>query len=436
MTGRLTRRSALALLGASALAGCSATTPLGGENETELDGAAIRAAVAGASPSIPERLPVGIGADHLAATRERARSLIDTVPADLGPEQVPNGAIRERIGRKREHAVDSFDRATEGATPFEQLEAFADARAEARFAAGAWRAIDEGLTREDLTDEADAVRADRRAFRERWQYVGGDPVAAVRVHAAIERRADPGRTDMAFGEPRRYRLGNPLGVGELAEEVERARVAVDDAAHCYDRLVQSADEPTDLRTRFVDARTALRDAFEAEREALPSVDPEQPWRVEGVDVEDTPAEAALEELYEPIDPRHDDGWAETTPARSLLWAHGSFVGLGAFESLRERVADGETFALESADDVVALRTDAIDAVRTAAGESSVPVLTRTMLTDVAGRIGHTDDRLSKVDDDVTAARIRREVSTYLVAAARARSTPAASERVAGALRSE
>ncbi|RMB13495.1 hypothetical protein [Haloplanus aerogenes] len=429
-----TRRGVLALLGSAALAGCSATNPLGGDDETELDGAAIRAAVtADAPPSIPERLPVGIGDDHLAATRGRARSLIDAVPATLGPEQVPNGAIRERIGRRREHAVDSFDAAAEAATPFERLEAFAHARAEARFAAGAWRAIDEGLTREDLSDEADAVRADRRAFRERWQYVGGDPVTAVRVHAAIERRADPGRTDMAFGEPRRYRLGNPLGVGEIAEEIERARVAVDDAAHCYDRLVQSVDEPTPLHDRFVDARETLRDAFEAEREALPSVDPEQPWQVEGVDVEETPAEAALEELYRPVDPRRDDGWAETTPARALLWAHGSFVGLGAFASLRERVADGETFAVESAEDVAAMRSDAIEAVRTAADESSVPVLTRTMLTDVSARIGHTDERLSKADDDVTAARIRREVSTYLVAAARARATPAASERVAGAL---
>jgi len=435
MTARLTRRGALALLGVGALAGCSATNPLGGENDTALDGAAIRAAVAGASPSIPERLPVGVGADHLVATRDRARSLLDAVPADLGPEQVPNGAIRERIRRKREYAVDSFDGATGAATPFEQLEAFADARGEARFAAGAWRAVDAGLTREDLTDEADAVRADRRAFRERWQYVGGDPVAAVRVHAAIERRADSGRTDMAFGEPRRYRLGNPLGVGEIAEEVERARVAVDDAAHCYDRLVASVDEPTDLRPRFVDARTALRDEFEVERDALQSVDPEQPWQIEGVDVADTPAEVALEELHRPVDPRHDDGWVDAPLARSLLWAHGSFVGLEAFESLRERVADGETFAIESADDVAALRTDAIEAVRTAADESSAPVLTRTMLTDVSARIGHTDERLSEAADDVTAARIRREVSTYLVAAARARATPAASERVAGALRS-
>jgi len=431
----LTRRGTLALLGVGTLAGCSAANPLGGDDETELDGAAIRSAVAAESPRIPERLPVGVGSAHLAATRERARTLLDAVPANLGPEQVPNGAIRERIRRKREHAADSFDRAHEAPTPFERLEAFADARAEARFAAGAWRAIDEGLTREELADEADAVREDRRAFRERWQYVGGDPVAAVRVHAAIERRVDRGRADLAFGEPRRYRLGNPLGVGEIAEEIERARVAVDDAAHCYDRLVQSVDEPTALRARFVDAREALRDAFEAEREALPSVDPAKPWQVEGVDVADTPAEAALDDLYRPVDPRHDDRWGEASLARSLLWVHGSFVGLAAFASLRERVADGETFAVESAEDVAAMRSDAVEAVRTAADESSVPVLTRTMLTDAADRIGFTDDRLSDVDDDVTAARIRREVSTYLVAAARARATPAASERVAGAIRS-
>jgi hypothetical protein len=81
---------------------------------------------------------------------------------------------------------------------------------------------------------------------------------------------------------------------------------------------------------------------------LSAVDLQEPWRVEGVDVEDTPAAEALEELFRPVNPTHDDGWDGTTPAEALTWAHASFVTLQAFLSLRERVRDGETFAVESA----------------------------------------------------------------------------------------
>jgi hypothetical protein len=429
---RLTRRGALVCIGA--LAGCSTTNPLGGDDDVELDGAALRSVVdADDRQTVPERVPVGVGADHLAASETRARSLIEAVPADLGPDEIPNGAIRERIRRKRAYAVESLETATEAPTPFERLEAFADARAEARFAAGAWRAIDAGLTRDDLTDEAGAVRDDRSAFRERWRYLGDDPVVAMRVHAEIERRVDAGRADVALGEPRHYRVGNPLGVGEVAEEIERARVAVSDAAHLYDRLTASVDDPTDLRPRFVDARRSLHDAFEAERDDLPEIDPREPWSIEGVEVDDTPAQRALDELYRPIDPRHDDRWDDVPPARALHWAHAALVAVAAFGSLRARVADGERFTVESVDDVAAMRREAVEAVRSAAADRSV--LTRTALTDAADRLRHTDARLSEVSDDTTAARIRHEVSAYPVVTARARAIPAASERVAGVLRS-
>ncbi|WP_049937544.1 hypothetical protein [Haloplanus natans] len=426
----LTRRGALAALGA--LAGCSAANPLG-DGRTELDGAAIRALVDDSVPAVPERLPVGVGAAHLAASEERARALLDAVPASLGSDDLPNGAMREQVRRKREYAVESLDAAAVAPTPFERLDALADARAEARFAAGAWRAVDDGLTRDDMREEAGTVRDERAAFRERWRYLGGDPAVAVRVHAEIEERVDAGRADIALGEPRRYRVGNPLGVGEIAEEVERARVAVSDATHCYDRLLASVDEPTELRTRFLDARRTVRETFESERDDLPPVDAEEPWQIEGVDTEGTPAAAALEDLYRPINPRHDDDWDDEWPARSLHWAHASLLGLRAFASLRNAVADGETFAVESADDVAAVRREAIDAVRAAAAEPTI--LGRTALTDAAARLGHADDRLSEVHDDVSAGQIRNEVGRYLVVMARAGAVSSASERVVEALRS-
>jgi hypothetical protein len=435
MTGRLTRRGALAVLGLGALAGCSGANPLSSEPDpVELDAAALRGVVDDSAPSLPERLPVEITEAHVAASEDRARTLLDAVPATLGSDEIPNGAIREKVRHARERAATEISEASAAATPFDRLAAFGGARAEARFAAGAWRAIDEGLTREELRGEAETIRSDRRALRDRWRYVGDDPVEATLVHAAIERRIASGRSDIAVGEPHRYRPGNPLGVGEIAEEVERARVAVDDAAHLYDRLTATLDEPVDLRERLVDARQRLREAFETEREALSSIDPQEPWRIEGVDVEDTPAAEALEELFRPVNPEHDDGWDETTPAEALTWAHASFVTLSAFIALRERVREGETFVVESVTDVDAVRSGAIEALRAAEASPAEPALTRHSTAKLAGQLAWADEELLNVDESVRASWLRNDVATYLTVMARARATPAASERVAEALR--
>lgn len=433
---RVTRRGALALLGVGALAGCSGVNPLSSDaNETELDGAAVRALVDDSAPTLPRRLPVDVGSDHLAATERRARRLLDAVPASLGPDEIPNGAIRERVRHARDHAVERLSAATEAPTPFERLAAFADARADARFAAGAWRAIDEGLTREDFANEAETIRADRRELRGRWRYVGADPVEATLVHVAIEERIASGRSDVGIDEPRHYRPGNPLGVGEVAEEVERARAAVDDAAHLYDRLTASLDDPVDLRPRLDDARRRLHEAFEDEQDALSSVDPREPWRIEGVDVEDTPAAEALEELFRPVDPTDDDdGWADGMPAEALTWAHASFVTLEAFTALRERVREGETFAIESAADVGALRTAAVEALRAADASPEAPALTRHSTAELADQLAWADEELLETEGRVRASWLRNDAATYLTVEARARTTPRASRRVAAALR--
>jgi hypothetical protein len=444
---RISRRGALALLGAGALAGCSGANPLSPSEETDLDAATLRTAVAGAPPSVPDRLPVGIGSAHLAAAGRRARTLLDAVPADLGPDEVPNGAIREEIQGARDAAADDLSRAAEAPTPFERLSALVGARGDARFAAAAWRAIDAGLTREDVADEATAVRERRRALRDRWSYLGGDPVDATLVHAAIEDRLDTAGRIADLGSSRHYREDNPLGVGEAAEDVERARVAVDDAAHIYDRQTTAVDDPTELRPRLLAAVESLREAFDAERSALdlekPDADSPRPWDPDGVDLSGTPVGEALEGLYRRIRP--DEGRDRTvgsTVARSVLHRHEAFVSLWAFESLRDRVADrggeggGGAFAVASADDVAAIRADAVAALRAADEEPRVPALTRSALVGLTRQVARVDADIADLDRDrdVPARALFHEVSTYLAVGARARAVPRASERVAEALR--
>jgi len=428
MTG-FTRRETLALVGAVAGAGCSALP--GSDDTTTLDGPALRSLVADGHSTVPERLPVTISSAHLAATEERARALVDAVPANLGPDAIPNGAIREHVRRAREGAVERVADAADAATEYERLGGFADARADARFAAGAWRAIDDGLTREDLRPAATRVREDRRALRARREYLGADPVTALAVHAAVERRLD---TRVETDGRTRYRADNPLGVGELAEDVERARAAVDDAAHLYDQHVAGLDDSPTLRPRYRAARSTLRADFESERAELPAVDGDRPWTVEGVDVSETPAGEALDDLYQPIDPEYEDGWADGTLARSVLWGHRSFVSLRAFASLRARVAEGERFEIESVEDVAALRSEAVDAVRSANADPAVPTLTRAVLADVVRGLANADADLASSDDEVRVVSLRYPAANYLVVAARANATPSASDHVASALR--
>ncbi|WP_248895597.1 hypothetical protein [Haloplanus halobius] len=429
----LTRRGALAVLGA--LAGCGATNPLGADESIELDGAALRALAVADAPTIPHRLPVDIEQSHLAAAQGRAETLLDAVPATLSPAEIPNGAIRERVQGARDHAAESLEQARERTAPFERLDALGDARADARFAADAWRAIDEGLTRDDLSSAAAAIRDDRAALHDRWAYVGGDPVDATLVHAAIERRLDSAQANATLSDPHRYRSGNPLGVGEAGEELERARVAVDDAAHFYDRYTRALDDPTDLRARLQAAQEDLSDAFETEREAIEVADPDRPWEVADSDIEDTPAAEALQDLARPLRAEVGGNQFDEGVARPLLWVHGSLIDLRAFRALRDRVQSGETFAIESVDDVAAMRTAAIEALNAANENPGVPALTRETLANLSSRLRDPEATLSNAEGDVRAASLRYDTATYLTVMARARATPPESERVATALRS-
>ena len=193
------------------------------------------------------------------------------------------------------------------------------------------------------------------------------------------------------------------------------------------------DSPT-LRPRYRAARSTLRADFESERAELPAVDGDRPWTVEGVDVSETPAGEALDDLYQPIDPEYEDGWADGTLARSVLWGHRSFVSLRAFASLRARVAEGERFEIESVEDVAALRSEAVDAVRSANADPAVPTLTRAVLADVVRGLANADADLASSDDEVRVVSLRYPAANYLVVAARANATPSASDHVASALR--
>jgi hypothetical protein len=99
------------------------------------------------------------------------------------------------------------------------------------------------------------------------------------------------------------------------------------------------------------------------------------------------------------------------------------------------VREGETFAVESAADVAAMRTAAVEALRAAEASPVHSALTRHSTADLADQLTWVDVELRDVSDGVRASWLRNDAATYLTVAARARTTPPATERVVEALRS-
>jgi hypothetical protein len=444
-----TRRGVLALLGSAAVAGCSGLpNPLASDRSVTVSGSELAAIASRDAPAAPETIPVEIAQAHLDAARTRARDLLSTAPDPLGPDEIPNGAIRERVASRRERARSDLEEASEAGSPFEAMGHLRSARCDARYLAAAWKAVDEGLTRETLFESAPAISEDAAAFRERWRYVGGDPVRALVVHQPIERLAETAGSDAT---PPRESLEreqeNPITVGELAADLERARASLSDAAHLYDRFLDTLDEHRDLGPTFEGAVDEIAEAIDERRGDLPSVDPSEPSELVERDVEGTPVGWALERFYaDLVDPPEfeREHW-EGNPTGAILRGHESLAKFRAFESLRDRVDGGEEIDVENAADIGRMRTDAIEAIEGARASDRQPLLTRGLVSNAADGIGYVDEELARVAhgggeegevrETVEVDWFVRDVARYLQIAAMARAAPAASEQVATILRS-
>lgn len=434
---RPTRRGFLALGAGALTAGCGGLPNPLSSSPPSVDARRLTEITADGVPAISRPVPVDVGDAHREAHADRARGLLDRAPLPFDRDEIPNGAMREEVTEAAEAARAALDRADAADSPFETLEALRDARAEARVVATAWAYVDEGVRRDDLAAESDALTADVADFDERRSYVGDDPVRALLVHAAVEsltRTAtvdvDGRSTDRRFA----WRAENLVTVSEAAAELERARAALDDAAAHFDRLRADLATQRDLRGAFVGATEELAATLEAETAGFDGSDPVE--SVVDADVADSPVRHPLEQLHRDlaggaaIDEHRDDGKLAT----ALVSAHRELTRLYAFEDLRARVADGESFAVEDAEDVAAYRRAAVSAIETALRESAHPGLSRRVLHALTGLVERADVELAYDGrETVPVSWIRRDVGVYLYAAAVARATPGASATVAEAL---
>lgn len=421
MTGpRTTRRGALALAGAVALAGCG-DLGLPGTGGPTLDGSAVSAAVDGPDPRVPETFPVRLEEAELSGSRDRARGLLEDVPTPLGPDEVPNGVVRERMGREVDDANEQLSRVTDAESLREGFAAARSARESAMTASATWRATDGTLTRGDVEAETGGLRADLSDLRDRVRYVGDDPVRATVVHAALEELLRRAASHLERPDHRHRETDGVLGVGELAGRHEQVRALVGDAEHLYGRFLDSLDERRELGDRLERAATEsteeLRSAaadrsIARDREVSDYVDR---------DVEDTPARWALDDLADDLSFHLEEREAVADrPARALVVAADGFAALGAFDAVRNDVSEGKLYEVEDAGDVRVRRRDAVTAIVSAGDSPAEPELVAEVLPRLGNEVAYGDERLSERDGEIEAESLARPVAQYVIAAEKAR----------------
>jgi hypothetical protein len=439
-----TRREALSLSGTAALAGLAGcngrlSERLPGGGPATIDAAALAEATRGDTPTIPETLPVDIEQSFVAGQRDMARAKLDATPAPFDGEAIPNGVIRERLNDSYDHALKSIRDASEAPTPYERLGHATRARTAAHEVVAAWDAIESNLTADDLRASIPAVRDDVGALEGRWSPVGDDPVRAAVVHWEIERglRGAPRWLSIRDGQLRAP-AGQPLELADIAVNIERARANTAVGSYLFDRFRGSLDKPTDLTDRFVAARTDLRRRIDRRAEPLPTDRTDDPTSLVDREIGATTGVRALAELASDARRRLEDIGTDDDEPRvvsDVLSATTTLTHLRAFETLRDRIEGGDDIAVRTAEDVGALRSEAIDAIEAARDADRAQLIIDALLPGFAGDIGWIDDQFDRGSGRVRVESIAYDTMQYLTLASLCRVLPGTAAEVTGVLRS-
>ncbi len=394
------------------------------------------------APSVSETLPVTVEPSFAAAQAEAARQLLDDVPRTFDSDLVPNGAIRKRLNYLNDSAREQVREIEDAPTTLERLWQASRARPDAREVRATWRAIDSDLTRKEVREETPEIRATTEEFASRWSYIGDDPVRALRVHAEIESdlvgarnwAASDGRDHRQFGD-------GPFGVGEAASRLERARVDNDVMNHMFDRFQHSLETTSDLKPRLETARRTLYGRVQRRIESLPDVDAdlhESPSALLDRNVGDTAGVWALARLYQESERnalvlRNADD-PEPALARRILEATAVLVTVRAFDRLRSRIENGDEMSVESAEAVVALRENALEAIEAARTNELASGLVRELLPQFARYVRWTDEEFANQSGAISVRSVERDVADYIVAAETCRVLPAVASDTAKVVR--
>ncbi|WP_244605334.1 hypothetical protein [Halorhabdus rudnickae] len=406
----MTRRGLLALAGTSFLAGCNGLTGLeDGDEPTiraydlpDIDPDEDR------EPVVSESVPVEIAPDHFDAARNRVTTLLAKLPTLLGPEDIPNGHIREQLSDAATNATSELTDARNASTEFGALSSLQRARSEARYAAAGWAVAGRDLSVKPLQREYRQAVSDATSLRDDHEYVGSDSVRATLVHSRIEDLLDRvinSRTPRSEENPL-------LHVAEWGETAESARAHLDDARHLNEQLTASL--PADARTiegRITEAAETLLADVRSQSSELPPESTAEEWDL---------SDRVLGDLRQDADygiSRIEDA---SGPASAVIDANRRLTQFRALERIQDRIDDGALSRPESAEAVREIRSTAYDAIMAALEAGPAPELTRTVVTSAAWQVANADWELARHEGEVAVSHLDSNVVDYVVATAIAR----------------
>ena len=424
----ITRRGLLAVVGTSAMAGCSGLSDLAGERRET-----IRAydlpdidEESALDPSVQPSVPVEIEEAYLNTARDRTSSLLATLPLPLGSDDIPNGHIRRELTNAADDATDRLDEALEADTQFAALRALSRAREQARYAAAGWAVVEDGLTVERVRREHRQSVADARSFRENHEYVGRDPVRAALVHARVETAIELAVDDTRVHPS--HEGSDLLAVAAWGEEAESVRALVADARHLDSQFTASL--PNDVETIEETIRGAAERLLSDIRSRQPDLPPEptaDEWGVE---------ERLVADLRRGATSGPERVTGAPGPATAVVDANRRLAFVLALQQIQSRLDEDGGYQIESTADIRSLRTEAYDALQAALEESPAPHLARTVVTDAAGRIASADWDLSRIRGEARLSRFDDVTEGYLSGRALARATPEACRQTVDVLHTD
>lgn len=434
----VSRRNVLATAGLAvgtiSLSGCLSRWEEDDPEPLDLDEDDLFAVAEIPVPEGPDLRAFDVAPEHIQSGRDRVESLLSPIPDDLTAD-VPNDAVRTLITESRRDARNSLEQVENASTAGGALSSLRQARWHAADAEGVYAVAVEGRTREDVFEEARAVRAELSTVESALSRTGEDPQWSVLVYAEIERRLDSAGRALAEGLDAIAPAASEVeAVSEAAERVEQARAQLEDAAHLDSR--QPTDEAFD---------DLFRETAEAVLEDVESRVDELPDEIEdflGAEVEHTPR-AELGHLLritrsdvERVRGFLDDGQL----ARALRRAYSLTHNLDTLDRLDERVADGGLTRPDSADELRAAKLDAIDEVESLQEETGHGALFENGIDSAVGTISGGDRYLEYVRErsfDIESSYGERYVldalAAYATAAEQARAVPETTETVVDAL---
>ena len=423
---RMTRRSLLTLVGGSAIAGCSGFGGLDQSDEVTIRSnnlPDIRRHQELKAPVHPA-VPVALAPSYLDSSRTRVYELLSELPIPLGPEEIPNGHIRQRLTDAASDASDGLDDARTARTGLVTLRSLRHAREHARYAAAGWAVAERGLTDRSLRNEYSQTVSTARATRRDHEYLGMDPVRAALVHStietALERAADT--------EPRPQADSELLAVAQWGERAESAQAYLSDARHITTQFTSSLpDGGGSIENTLITAGETLLAGLRDRRSNLP---PESTYE------ERHPSQMVAEDLRWKAESEIGSVEDAHGPASAVVHANTRLTRFLALERIKARQEAGELSRPSTATAVRSIRQQAYDSLTSALEADAHSGLVRDAIVDAGYKIIGADRELSYLQGEIDASRLDDSIAGYWHAMALAHSAPAAARQTASVLRTE